>query len=58
MEKLLTHLGRANEYGPVGVCWKEVGWQRCIRVSERAAVLIFNLINVLVPYEVLQHMDI
>lgn len=58
MEKLLTHLRRANEYEAVSVCWKEVGWLRCKRVSECAAVLISSLINVLVPYEVLQHMGL
>lgn len=53
VEKLLKHLGRANEYELVGVCWREVG-----RVSECAAALIFSLINALVPYDVLQHMDV
>lgn len=29
VEKPLTHLERANECEPVGVCWKEVGRWRC-----------------------------
>lgn len=47
MEKRLTHLGRANEYKPVG---GEIGWWRRKRASVRAAVCIFSLINVLVPH--------
>lgn len=38
------------------VCWEEVG--DVPGVSDCAAVLICSLVNVLVPYEARQHMDL